>query len=453
MFGSQAFGISAKGVKSLTAESHFGPLAVNMLTHNEKSAGNPPILESAISALERLDGLITATNGAQIISPHNVHPGLQHLETALALDRAARLTSLNNLEADETLERLEKLAAEQRTEFDALDFIGQLRFGRGRDLWGWEEFHSGVLAWLLGPKQSHGYGDRFLKDFLNRAGVRLAGHSVDWSETEVIRERENVVDGQQGYLDILIVNKAQQVVCVIENKVFSGEHSEQLTRYRLALDADYSKFIRYHVFLTPRGELASREEERGHWTPLTYSTVFDIIQQLLQNNGSSTNDGVHAFLRQYATALRRNVMPETSLPQLARKIYLEHREAMDLIIAHKPDWVAEAKQWLKEAVAQHPKWKLDLEGTGFVRFRSTDWDQYDATQTGSGWAPGSNALLLFQFRFDDGLPWLDLGLSPGNAANNRLRQMLFDAARQHPQFFTPRTTTLPDSWAISSPRG
>ena len=404
------------------------------------------MLESAISALERLDGLITATNGAQIISLHNVHPGLQHLETALALDRAARLMSLNNLEADETLERLEKLAAEQRTEFDALDIIGQLRFGNGRDLWGWEEFHSGVLAWLLDPKQSHGYGDRFLKDFLNRAGVRLAGHSVDWSETEVIREWENVVDGQQGYLDILIVNKAQQVVCAIENKVFSGEHSEQLTRYRSALDADYSTFTRYHVFLTRRGELASREEERGHWTPLTYSTVFDILQQLLENNGSSTNDDVHAFSRQYATALRRNVMPETSLPQLARKIYLEHREAMDLIIAHKPNWVAEAKQWLKEAIEQQQEWVLDLEETNFVRFRSKDWDRFGATQKGTGWAPRSNSLLLFQFSFYDSLPWLDLSLSRGDSVNNRLRQELFEAVRQHPKLFKPTSTTVSEGW-------
>ena len=121
---------------------------------------------------------------------------------------------------------------------------------------------------------------------------------------------------------------------------------------------------------------------------------------------------------------------------------------MDQIMAHKPDWVSEAKQWLKEAVAQHREWKLDLENAGFVRFRSTDWDQYDATQTGTGWAPGSNALLLFQFKFDDGLPWLDLGLPPANRANNRLRRMLFDAVRQHPHLFTPRTTTLPDGWAI-----
>ena len=405
------------------------------------------MLESAIPALEGLERLIAAIDAAHISALHNVFPKLEQLEKALAADRAEQATGLNEFEAAASLERLEKLAEEQRNEFDALDFIGQLRLGRGRDLWGWEEFHSGVLAWLLDPRQSHGLGDCFLKHFLLRAGVRPAGRWVDWSATEVTRERETVVDEQQGYLDILIVNEAEQVLCAIENKVFSSEHSEQLTRYRKALEFSYSTFTRHHVFLTPRGTHPFREEERGYWTPLTYSIVFDIVQQIVENNDYSTNEGVRVFLRQYATTLRRHIMPESSIEQLARRIYLEHREAIDQIVANKPDWMAETKQWLKEAIEGQEEWALDLEQPNFVRFRSKDWEHYEAMQTGSGWAPHSNALLLFQFRFYDNRPWLDLGLSPGDEANNRLRQMLFEAVRQHPKLFRPQTNSLPDRWA------
>ena len=107
------------------------------------------MLESAIPAIERLESLIAATNTAQVIALQNVLPKLEHLEKVLAADRAERMTTLKDFEDDETLERLEKLeklVEEKSTEFDALDFIGQLRLGRGRDLWGREEFHSGVLA-------------------------------------------------------------------------------------------------------------------------------------------------------------------------------------------------------------------------------------------------------------------------------------------------------------------
>ena len=384
-------------------------------------------------ALERLQRLIAVAKAAQISTLHHVFPKLERLEEVIAAERAEQMRGLDRFQIDESLKRLQNLAEKQRDEFDALDFIGRLRLGRGRDLWGWEEFHSSVLAWLLDPKQSHRLGDRFLKSFLLRSGVRPTGSSADWSATEVIREWEKVVDGKLGYLDILIVNEGERVLCAIENKVFSGEHSEQLTRYRKALEVAYPTFTKYHVFLTREGTYPFREEEKGHWTPLTYSMVFDILQEVVENKDNLTNEDVRAFLRQYAATLRRNLMPETSVSQLARKIYLEHREAMDLLVANRPDWVAEAKQMLREAIAEHPEWILDVEGSNLVRFRSGDWDQFKASQTGTGWAPGSHALLLFQFRFDDRLPWLDLGLSPGDVANNRVRRKLFESAQQRPR--------------------
>ena len=107
-----------------------------------------------------------------------------------------------------------------------------------------------------------------------------------------------------------------------------------------------------------------------------------------------------------------------------------------------------AKQWLREAVARHEEWELEMEDSRFLRFRSVDWDKRKGMRMGTGWA--SNALLLFQFRFDKGLPrpWFDLGLSRGNDDNNRLRQKLFEKVRQHPQLFRPGTISLSDSWAI-----
>ncbi len=419
-----------------------------MPTHFGDTVGQVPDLENLIPALERLDSLMGTTQAARVSALRNALPNLKQLGEGLAAERAEQVTGLSKFETDESLYRLKELVQETRTGFDALDFIGHARLGVGRALWGLEEFHSNVLAWLLDPTQSHGLGDRFLSPFLLRAGAPLAGDTGDWSPTEVTREWPNLVDGQQGFLDILIVNEARQVLCAIENKVFSIEHSEQLTRYRKALEVVYPTFTKYHVFLTPWGTHPFREEEKGYWTPFTYSMVFEIVQKIVENNDNSANGDVAAFLRQYATTLRRNIMPETSVSQLARRIYLEHWEAIDQIIAHRPDWVAEAKQWLKEAVARQRGWELDLETTNFVRFRSTDWDRYEAMQTGMGWAPRSNALLLFEFTFENGFPWLQLALSNGDEANNPLRQKLFEAVRQHPISFRPRSVSLSDSWMI-----
>ena len=415
-----------------------------MSTHADGTAGQVPMLESAISSLSKLENLIAAADSLRISSFHDACSELERLEAVLAAQRAEQLTGLNKLEVDERLKRLEELSETQRSEFDALDFVGVMRSGSGRNIWGSEEFHSNVLAWLLDPGESHGLGDCFLRSFLTRASVP----SADWSGTVVYREWENVVDGRPGFLDILVLNEAEKVLCAIENKVFSSEHSEQLTRYRMALERSYPAFIRNHVFLTPWATRPVREEERGYWQALPYSAVFEAIQHIVENASLATNDSVRTFVHQYATTLRMNLMSETSIPQLARRLYLEHREAMDQIIAYKPDWRAETKQWLKEAIELQQEWKLDAESPAFVRFRAADWDQYEAMRTGTGWAPQSSALLLFQFRFDGGVPWLDLGLSPGNATNNGLREKLFEAVRQHPKLFSPRTTSLPDGWAI-----
>ena len=54
-------------------------------------------------------------------------------------------------------------------------------------------------------------------------------------------------------------------------------------------------------------------------------------------------------------------MPDTSIDRQARRIYLEHWEALDRIFANKVNWIEETKPMLKEAVAKYPCWKLDLE--------------------------------------------------------------------------------------------
>ena len=378
----------------------------------------------------------------------SVVPDLEELEGSLATDRCGRVLALEQFALSEPLKELEKLVAEQRKEFDALDFVGQLRMGSGKPLWGDEEFQSNLLAWLLDPQSNHGTAIISSGPSCGRLMRRRKMLEADWSAAEVHREWVNLVEGQWGYLDILVLNEAGSALCAIENKVFSSEHSEQLTRYRRAVAERYPDFTRHHVFLTPGGTDAYLEEERRFWVPAAYATVLDIVQQIVDDEYNSVDENVRVFLRQYATTLRRNIVPDTSIPQRARQIYLEHREVMDLIIGNRVDWVAEAKQMLKEAIAGQEVWRLDVEDREFVRFRSADWDQFGSMQTGIGWAPRSGALLLFQFRFYDELPWLDLALSTGNVDNNPVRAKLFDAVRQHPTLFKAKTTSLIDGWVI-----
>ena len=141
-------------------------------------------------------------------------------------------------------------------------------------------------------------------------------------------------------------------------------------------------------------------------------------------------------------------MPDTSIDRQARRIYLEHREALDRIFANKPNWIEETKPILREAVAKYPCWKLDHETPQFVRFRARDWDEFPSTRTGTGWSSGSDALLLFELRFDDETPYLDLALSTAGSENAGIRVALFDAVRQNPALFKPTRNSLSDGRII-----
>lgn len=376
------------------------------------------------------------------------------------IETTGQIDALRTFASSAELAQLREQTAAAKSAPDELDFL---------DLLGvfWQEnVHSNFLGWLLNPAASHGVGDYFLKKFLLATAAQSSNQAdcmakrlreiaskiekANWSKAKVHLEWHAVVNGDSGYLDILTVNPEPPILCAIENKVFSPESVGQLSHYRKALENDYPNFTRHLVFLSPDGRRSQEDTEKDVWTPANYTTVRRLIEKTLADNTHSISEDVRVFLRQYATTLRRKIVPEaTEIQQLVRKIYLENRDVIDLICRHKPDLVGEMKQVLRDAVAQQEGWVLDREDPLFIRFKVAEWAQFRALETGTGWLPRSSALLLFQFNFRDGysnLPYLDLGLSPGS--DELVRKNLFASAQQHPNLFTTRERNLPANWSV-----
>ena len=366
-------------------------------------------------------------------------PAIARLEASLADEREASRSGVHSANLLDTLTNLGHDIAEEREQLDALKIIA-------RDMYSDEKFHSRIISWLLEPSAHHRQAGHFIATLLNATMAPPRLLDADWSAAQVIQEWRKVVDEQWGYLDILILDQDHQNLIAIENKVFSQEHSNQLTRYRRALAEAYPDYVRHHIFLSPGGVLANLERDRKYWQSASYSVIHNAVQGILETGVAEPN--ANALLQIYATTIRRNVMPDTSIDRRARHIYLEHREALDRIFANKPNWIEETKPMLKEAVAKYPFWKLDNETAQFLRFRAADWDEFSSSRTGTGWAPISHALLLFQLRFDDETPYLDLGLSTAGPENAKIRAALFDAVRQNPAVFKPTRNTLTDGWMI-----
>ena len=331
------------------------------------------------------------------------------------------------------LERLEDLIAE----FNLFDVLGIATR---------EVRHSAFLAWLLNPAANHGLGDFFLRRFLMRVTsvgnalgtTELTAVDVDgWQlgDVDVVTERHNI--------DILIISETDGFVCAIENKLFSGEHSNQLHRYREIVDREYAHQRSLFVLLSIDGQVASNDDDAEVYVPASYEFVANLVNRVLEARGSGLGADVRSALTQYLSTLRRHVLSDSEIQELARRIYRNHKAAIDLIIEAKPDALQEVREMVEEQIALHSEIALDSASKSYIQFYDPRWDKHEELVNGSGFG-SSGRILLFQFQNSPNSLNLNLIIGPGPA---EIRGRLFDEAVKTSGIFKPPRKVLPKTWA------
>ena len=194
-----------------------------------------------------------------------------------------------------------------------------------------------------------------------------------------------------------------------------------------------SRFItpitkRHLVFLTPGGDEPESEEERDHWTRMSYTDILRLVERTTKERDKSANADVAALLRQYAVTLRRNIVPEVSndAHTLARKIYRKHKQAIDLIIEHRdryePNYPNERYWMVKEAVSKHPGLIEATSKHPIARFVPADWRRYDELLKSEGVLGAVLVFQVFAVERKAGLNlclnWSDSLKSPGAQERN-----------------------------------
>lgn len=118
----------------------------------------------------------------------------------------------------------------------------------------YEVTHSTIIASFLDPKGKHGQGDKFLKLFLSTIGDK-----TDFNTENSTVTTEFPFDN--GRMDILIEDDQNKAI-IIENKIYAGDQSEQLKRYRdYAVNQYKNGFSLY--YLTLDGHEASLNSADG----------------------------------------------------------------------------------------------------------------------------------------------------------------------------------------------
>ena len=199
--------------------------------------------------------------------------------------------------------------------------------------------HSNVLAWLMTPTESHGFGDRFLRRFLSRCLLQNQEHSLvnvqmsaadvelaDFGRVQILRERHHI--------DIMVVVPApHRWVFIIENKVHSGETSGQLRRYAAAAAEEFPNSSRVGIFLTLDGQEASADGKELGYIPFSHESVGDLLNEMLALH-SDLSPSVRMLLTHYLLTIRRLTMSDPEIVELCQTIYKRHRKALDLIMEY-----------------------------------------------------------------------------------------------------------------------
>jgi len=206
---------------------------------------------------------------------------------------------------------------------------------RALRLEGHEIRHSNFLGWLLDPTESHGQGELFLRAFfvaVVRGPLGLQATSLSGVDVDVFGEVQ--VSREVNQLDLRIVLPGLQIVVAIENKLFTSEHSEQLTRYADAVSRDYPGWRHSLLYLTIDGEPATHAQ----WRAISHRQVVAAISEAHSKMSPQCPVAIRAFVQHYL--------------DLFADIYARREQTTR---SHR---VPEVIDTISAAVAEHPGWTL-----------------------------------------------------------------------------------------------
>ena len=296
--------------------------------------------------------------------------------------------------------------------------------------------HSRFLSFLLNPREAHGLGDAFLTRMLQKS-IQASGRedlAISPIELELWDMSDSEVRTEWSGIDILMLNHTHRVAIVIENKIGSGEHTDQLKRYYATIRQHFGDWKVLPLFLSPSGVPPSDER----FVPVTYELIVTLVDHFLANRASSLSVAMQTVLTHYVQLLRRHVVSDSTVKELCQEIYRKHRKAIDLIFEYRQDrWAA-----LRETAAGFVEIGDLFERTGDrpyqVCFIPQGWKKWMPTSDDRRWSKAGWPL-LFWFDFTEKEVFLRLDIGP---CDRTLGKSLLDAANANKPPLNPQSRVL-----------
>lgn len=278
--------------------------------------------------------------------------------------------------AETDVQALERLVVENDDMLALEEQIGRFNIFDALSIARVEIRHSNFLSWILTPGESHGQGDYFLKallmDLLRKARHQGATPPVSPVELDGADLRGVEIRREWRSIDILITCDEPGFVIAIENKVDSGEHSNQLQRYAQIVAAEFPAAKPLFVYLTPEGDEASGDD----WVSYSYADLHRVFSRTRKTNAGAIGGDVAVFLDHYLSLIGNRFMENEEIDKLCRQIYANHRRALDLIWERvgtaQSGVIGRVRDWIEQRPDQ---WILISAKTKEVEFIPSAWDK------------------------------------------------------------------------------
>jgi hypothetical protein len=299
---------------------------------------------------------------------------------------------------EKNLEALERFVVDNDDLLKLESRIGRFNLFDALGISGLEIRHSNFLSFLLDPAESHGQGQLFLKAFLidmlrqtPRCQRPISPVELDGENLQGVR-----VYREWKHIDILITAESPRFVIVIENKVYSSEHSNQLKRYQEVITQQFPCVPTLFVYLTPQGGAAS---EVG-WVSYRYADIHRIVERSLHANRSVIGNDIRHFIEHYLSLIETRLMTDDKLDDLCRRIYKNHRRALQLIFERVGSLASGVLSDLEDVLLKHGRWTVVWKTQGYLDFVPTDWLDW-MPAVGSDYSE-KRAWMVFRFELYEG---------------------------------------------------
>lgn len=279
--------------------------------------------------------------------------------------------------------------------------------------------HSNMLSWLLNPNENHGLGDSVIRGFIQYVATTFPD-DMDVFDTLLMDFHDFSIQREWHNIDILAVSQNEKFIFCIENKIDSGEHDNQLNRYREIVEDTYPDYEKMYVYLSPEGVEAS---DPDYWCSMSYQDVLSIIDNARMK--VKLLPDVELLINNYVDAVRRDIVGDERLVQICAEIYAKHKKALDLIFENRPDRALEIANILKDwAIEKTESGEievvLDKCSKAYIRFKTKIMSEIlpDSEEENSGWNTKNH--YFYEIRNNEGTGFLmSLTLSSRNLTDEQ----------------------------------